>query len=167
SEFEPMRAPFMAAAFQFLVKYGSGVVGRVEPGTPELQDRVLFSHHPHQSVFTTPAEAAIPVPEGVPPRRAVLAANMETALNAIWDAAPGPADRIAIVGAGVIGSLVAFLCGKLAGAQVILVDVAGSRAALAQRLGVAFAPPHAAPGDCDVVFHASGTAAGLATALGL
>jgi len=107
------------------------------------------------------------VPEGVPPRRAVLAANMETALNAVWDAAPGPADRIAVVGAGVVGSLIAFLCGKLAGAQVILVDIAASRADLAKRLGVEFALPASAPADCDLVFHASGTAAGLATALGL
>jgi threonine dehydrogenase-like Zn-dependent dehydrogenase len=97
----------------------------------------------------------------------VLAANMETALNAVWDAAPGPADRIAIVGAGVIGSLVAFLCGKLPGAQVILIDIDPSRAELARRLGVDFAPPDSAPADCDLVFHASGTAAGLATALRL
>ncbi len=127
----------------------------------------MFALHPHQSVFTIPAEAAFPVPDGVSARRAVLAANMETALNAVWDAAPGPADRIAIVGAGVVGSLIAFLCGKLEGARVILVDIEGSRAELAKELGVEFALPDAAPGDCDLVFHASGTAAGLATALAI
>ena len=165
TEFERMRAPFMDGAFPFPVKYGYAVVGRVEAGARELRDRVVFALHPHQSVFTIPAEAAIPVPAGVPPRRAVLAANMEAALNAVWDAAPAPANRIAIVGAGVLGSLIAFLCGKLAGAHVILIDIAGSRAELAKRLGVAFARPEGAPGDCDLVFHASGTAAGLATAL--
>jgi len=167
AEFERMRAPFMGGAFPFPVKYGYAVVGRVEAGPSELRDRVVFALHPHQSVFSIPAEAAIPVPGGVPARRAVLAANMETALNAVWDGAPGPADRIAVVGAGVVGSLIAFLCGKLAGAQVTLVDIAESRAELAKRLGVAFALPDAAPVDCDRVFHASGTAAGLATALGL
>jgi len=166
-EFERMRAPFMGGAFPFPVKYGYAVVGRVETGPSELRDRIVFALHPHQSVFTIPVGAVIPVPAGVPPRRAALAANMETALNAVWDAAPGPADRIAIVGAGVVGSLIAFLCGKLPGAQVILVDIAGSRAELAKRLGVGFALPAAAPADCDLVFHASGTAAGLATALGL
>ncbi len=166
-EFERMRAPFMGGAFPFPVKYGYAVVGRVEAGPSELRDRVVFALHPHQSVFTIPAGAAVPVPEGVSPRRAALAANMETALNAVWDAAPGPADRIAIVGAGVVGSLMAFLCGKLPGAHVILVDIAGSRAELAKRLGVGFALPDVAPADCDLVFHASGTAAGLATALGL
>jgi NADPH:quinone reductase-like Zn-dependent oxidoreductase len=165
SEFERMRAPFMGGTFPFPVKYGYAVVGQVEAGPQALRDRIVFALHPHQSVFTIPADAAIPVPAGVPARRAVLAANMETALNAVWDAAPGPADRIAVVGAGVVGSLIAFLCGKLAGAQVVLVDIAGSRAELAKRLGVDFALPDATPGDCDRVFHASGTAAGLATAL--
>src|SRR5712671_6780364 len=125
SQYDRMRAPFMGGTFPFPVKYGYAVVGRVEAGPSELRDRVVFALHPHQSVFTIPAGAAIPVPGGVSPRRAALAANMETALNAVWDAAPGPADRIAIVGAGVVGSLIAFLCGKLPGAHVILVDIAG------------------------------------------
>jgi len=165
SEFERMRAPFMGGAFPFPVKYGYAVVGRVEAGPQGLRDRIVFALHPHQSVFAIPAEAAIPVPDGVPPRRAVLAANMETALNAAWDAAPGPADRIAVVGAGVVGALIGFLCGKLAGARVVLVDITASRAELAKRLGIDFALPADAPGDCDLVFHASGTPAGLATAL--
>jgi threonine dehydrogenase-like Zn-dependent dehydrogenase len=103
----------------------------------------------------------------VPPARAGLAANMETALNAVWDADPGPGARIAIVGAGVVGSLVAFLCGRIAGAQVTLVDINPARAELARKFGVGFAMPEAAPADYDLVIHASGTAAGLATALSL
>jgi threonine dehydrogenase-like Zn-dependent dehydrogenase len=167
SEFERMRAPFMAGTFPFPVKYGYAMVGRVEAGPVELRDRMVFVLHPHQSVFTLPAEAVVPIPDRLPPARAVLAANMETALNAIWDAAPGPADRIAIVGAGVVGALVAWLCGQLPGARVTLVDIEPSRAGLARTLGTGFAAPDAAPGDCDLVVHASGTAAGLATALGL
>ena len=102
------------------------------------------------------------LPDDVPPQRAVLAANMETALNAVWDAAPGPADRIAVVGAGVVGALVAYLCGRLPGAEVTLVDINPARAELARALGVSFAAPETAPGDCDLVVHASGIAAGLA-----
>lgn len=166
SEFERMRSPFMAGAFPFPVKYGYATVGRVERGPAELQGGIVFALHPHQSAFTVPAEAVVPIPEAVPPARAVLAANMETALNAVWDAAPGPADRIAIVGAGVVGALVAFLCGRLAGAKVTLVDINPARAELARKLGVGFAKPDTAPVDCDLVVHASGTAAGLATALG-
>jgi hypothetical protein len=167
SEFTTMRAPFMGGQFPFPVKYGYAVVGRVEGGPQDLADRLVFALHPHQSAFVVPQHAVHPLPEAVPPRRAVLAANMETALNAVWDAAPGPADRIAIVGGGVVGALVARLCAALPGAQVTLIDVVAERAALAHRLGVQFAPPEGAPRDCDVVFHASGTAQGLATALSL
>jgi len=165
SEYERMRAPFMAGTFPFPVKYGYATVGRIEKGPEALLGRAVFTLHPHQDLFNVPARAAIALPEDVPPRRAVLAANMETALNAVWDAAPGPADRIAVVGAGVVGSLVAYLCGRLPGAEVTLIDINPARAELARALGVGFAGPEAANGDCDLVVHASGHASGLDTAL--
>jgi NADPH:quinone reductase-like Zn-dependent oxidoreductase len=167
SEYERMRAPFMSGAFPFPVKYGYAAVGRVEDGPAELAGRLVFALHPHQEAFNAPAEAVLPLPEAVPPERAVLTANMETALNAVWDAGPGPADRIAVVGGGVVGALVAWLCGRLPGASVMLVDIEASRAELAGRLGVSFASPRKARGDCDLVVHASGTGEGLSTALGL
>lgn len=166
-EFERMRAPFMAGAFPFPVKYGYAAVGFVEQGPAEWQGRTVFALHPHQRLFNVPVETVTLVPDAVPPARAVLAANMETALNATWDAAPGPADRIAVVGAGVVGALVAYLCGRLPGAHVTLVDIEPSRAELARMLGVSFAAPDDAPRDCDLVVHASGAAAGLVTALDL
>src|SRR5262249_11468 len=167
SEYQRMRAPMMGGAFPFPVKYGYATVGRVETGAAELKDRNVFSLHPHQSLFTVPAEWVWPLPANVPAERAVLAANMETALNAVWDGAPGPADRIAVVGGGLLGLLVAYLCVRLPGAQTTVVDIAPARAALAQALGARFAAPDAAAGDCDLVFHASASAAGLATALRL
>ena len=167
SEFERMRAPFMAGQFPFPVKYGYATVGRIEGGTDALRGRTVFTLHPHQDLFNVPAGAAILLPENLPPQRAVLAANMETALNAVWDAAPGPADRIAVVGAGVVGSLVAYLCGRFPGAEVTLVDVNPARAELARALGVGFAGPETAKGDCDLVVHATGNPAGLGTALAL
>lgn len=167
SEFARMRCPNMGGSFPFPVKYGYAIVGRVDRGPDNLAGRMVFALHPHQSVFTLPAEMVVPVPEGVPPPRAVLAANMETALNVVWDAAPGPADRIAVVGAGVLGCLCARLCGRIPGTQVTVVDIELGRAAVAQALGVAFALPGDAPRDCDLVIHASASSAGLATALGL
>jgi threonine dehydrogenase-like Zn-dependent dehydrogenase len=167
SEFERMRAPFMQGTFPFPVKYGYATVGRVEAGPPELRKRMVFALHPHQSRFNLPMAAATPLPDDVPPQRAVLAANMETALNAVWDAAPAPGDRVAVVGAGVVGALVGYLCGGLPGAEVTLVDVNPARAELARRLGLRFAAPDAAPENCDLVVHASGHWAGLATALRL
>jgi NADPH:quinone reductase-like Zn-dependent oxidoreductase len=166
SEFTRMRAPFMAGAFPFPVKYGYATVGEVEAGPAALLGAAVFALHPHQTLFNLPAEAVLPVPGAVPPRRSVLAANMETALNAIWDGGPAPADRIAVVGAGVVGLLIAFLC-RLPGAAVTLVDVVPSRAEIARSLGLGFATPDAAPHECDVVFEASGAAAGLGTALDL
>jgi threonine dehydrogenase-like Zn-dependent dehydrogenase len=167
SEHQRMRAPFMGGAFPFPVKYGYATVGRVDAGPAELQNATVFTLHPHQSVFTLPAAAVFPVASHIAPGRAVLAANMETALNAVWDGAPGPADRIAIVGGGLVGLLVAYLCARLPGAEVTVVDIAPSRVELARAVGARFALPDAAPAECDLVFHASATAAGLTTALRL
>jgi hypothetical protein len=168
SEFERMRAPFMGGAFPFPVKYGYATVGRVEAGLDHLVGRIVFALHPHQTVFDVPGESVLAVPDGVPPDRAVLAANMETAINAVWDAAPRPADRIAVVGAGVVGALVAFALKRLVGcANVMLVDINPSRAKLAQAFGVYFTAPEEAPPDRDLVVHTSATASGLATALNL
>ena len=167
SEFERMRAPFMAGHFPFPVKYGYATVGRIEGGAEALRGRTVFTLHPHQNFFNIPANAAVVLPDNLPPQRAVLAANMETALNAVWDAAPGPADRIAVVGAGVVGSLVAYLCGRFPAAEVTLVDINPARAELAKALGVGFARPESAKGDCDLVVHASGNPTGLGTALAL
>ena len=132
-EHERMRAPLMGGAFPFPVKYGYSTVGRVEEGPPPWRGRTVFVLHPHQDVFIAPADLAQIVPDGVPPARAVLAANMETALNALWDGAPGTADRIAVVGGGLVGMLVARLCGRLPGAEVTIVDIVPARADLAAR----------------------------------
>jgi hypothetical protein len=165
SEFERMRPPFMAGNFPFPVKYGYATVGGVEDGPEVLLGKPVFVLHPHQTLFDVPASAVVPLPDDVPPMRAVLAANMETALNAMWDASPK--GRVAIVGAGVVGALVAFQCAQIAGVHVTLIDIDPTRAGLAAKLGVNFAAPDLAQGDCDLVIHASGTAAGLATALSL
>jgi threonine dehydrogenase-like Zn-dependent dehydrogenase len=167
TEYVRMRAPFMGGSFPFPVKYGYASVGLVQSGPADLLDRHVFSLSPHQDYFNLTPEAVAVVPEGVPAERAVLAANMETALNAVWDAAPGPGDRIAVVGGGVLGCLVAFLCGHLPGAEVTLVDINPHRADLAAQLGVKFATEKSAPSDCDLVFHTSASAAGLGTALAL
>jgi NADPH:quinone reductase-like Zn-dependent oxidoreductase len=167
SEYDRMRAPFMAGDFPFPVKYGYATVGRVVAGPDALVGRTAFALHPHQTAFTLPADRVALLPAEVPASRGVLAANMETALNALWDAAPGPADRIAVVGAGVIGCLCAWLAARLPGAAVTLIDIDKSRATVAAALGAGFAIPEGAPEDCDLVIHASASPAGLATALRL
>jgi 2-desacetyl-2-hydroxyethyl bacteriochlorophyllide A dehydrogenase len=166
SEHERMRAPFQEGGFPFPVKYGYCAVGRVDAGPRDLIGRIAFCLHPHQQRFVVPRESLIPVPDAVPARRAILAAHMETALNAHWDAGSGPADRIVIVGGGALGLLTGWLAARLPGAEVTLVDVEPTRQALAARLGMGFARPEAAPREADLVFHASASAAGLVTAIG-
>ena len=165
SEWQRMRCPFQEGEFPAPVKYGYAVAGVVEDGPTEFRGRRVFCLHPHQDQFIVPEEAVVVIPDDVPYRRAALAANMETAINGLWDGAPGPGDRIAVVGAGVVGTLVGALAARLPGAVVELIDIDPSRAALAAALGCRFATPQKASSEADLVIHASGVPDGLATAL--
>jgi threonine dehydrogenase-like Zn-dependent dehydrogenase len=165
SEWERMRAPQQEGAFPFPVKYGYCATGVVEDGPSDLVGRQVFCLHPHQDFFNVPIAALAPIPVDVPIRRATLAANMETGLNAVWDSGAGPGDRIVVVGAGVVGLLVASLAARLPGAVVTAVDMDESRRPVVEALGAGFARPEHAPADADVVFHASASGAGLNTAI--
>ncbi|PWG64284.1 zinc-dependent alcohol dehydrogenase [Spiribacter halobius] len=167
SQHAAMRAPFQEGDFPAPVKYGYASVGIVEAGPEALRGRTVFCLHPHQDRYVVPVGAARPLPPDLPPGRAVLAANVETAVNGLWDAAPRVGERIVIIGAGVVGCLVAALCASLPGSDVQLVDVNPARAALAGRLGVPFSSPDAVRGPADRVLHASGSEAGLRQALAL
>jgi threonine dehydrogenase-like Zn-dependent dehydrogenase len=167
SQFTVMRAPFQEGDFPGPLKYGYLNVGVVEQGPPTLLGRVVFCLYPHQTRYVVPAAAVVPVPDEVPPARAVLAGTVETAVNALWDAAPLVGDRIAVVGAGMVGCSVAAILARFPGARVELVDVDPARGAVAEALGVRFAQPEQAEGDCDLVVHASATDAGLARSLEL
>lgn len=172
SERERMRAPFQAGEFPAPVKYGYANVGRVErapAGSEGLEGRVVFTLHPHQTRFVVPVAAAHVVPAGVPAERAVLAANVETALNVVWDAEPRPGDRVVVVGAGTVGCLVAWIVGRIPGVRAVLVDVNPMRASIADALGVGFAMPRdlspREDGRADLVVHTSGSPDGLLLAL--
>lgn len=211
SQWQAMRAPFQEGSFPAPVKYGYMNVGVVEAdpapagGRGSLEGRTVFCLFPHQDRYVVPASAVVPLLEGVPPGRAVLAANLETALNGVWDGGVLPGDRVAVVGAGVVGLLVAWLCSRIPGTQVVAVDPDRSREGPAAALGVRSVPPPGAdagggsgfpaagagsdpraadgepdlragpgaplfplaPGLADVVFHASGTPDGAASALAL
>lgn len=165
SEHQRMRAPLQAGDFPFPVKYGYAAVGRIEDGPANVIGQIVFALHPHQTLFDLPLDGGAVLPAGLPPMRAVLAANMETALNTLWDSGATAAQRINVIGGGVVGLLVGYLAARLPGADVTLVDVQPARATQAAALGLKFAAPADAPGDCDVVFHASGVGNGLNTAI--
>ena len=159
SQHQAMRAPLMGGEFPFPVKYGYCAVGRAAGGAR------VFVLHPHQDVFIAPAGMCVPVPDAVPSHRAVLAANMETAVNILWDAAPLVGERMLVIGAGVVGLLTASLLARIPGACVTVVDTDPSRAALVRRFGCAFAPPDDAPAEQELIVHASASEAGLRLAL--
>jgi threonine dehydrogenase-like Zn-dependent dehydrogenase len=166
-QYATMRAPFQDGDFPGPVKYGYLNVGVVEHGPPRLLGRTVFCLYPHQTRYVVPADAVTPVPDGVPAARAVLAGTVETAVNALWDAAPLVGDRIAVVGAGMVGCSVAGVLARFPGARVQLVDPDPRREQVAAALGVGFALPADADDGCDLVVHASATSAGLARSLEL
>ncbi|AVI62673.1 zinc-dependent alcohol dehydrogenase [Halomonas sp. GFAJ-1] len=167
SEYARMRAPFQTGDFPTPVKYGYCSVGRVAQGPQELLNKTVFCLYPHQNHYVVPADAVLVLPEQVPAYRAVLAANMETAINGVWDANPMLGERVCVVGAGVVGALVAYLCAQIPGVDMRLIDINPAREALAAQLGVAFCTPEHAPTDQDCVIHASGHPDGLRLGLSL
>lgn len=167
SQYATMRAPFQEGDFPGPVKYGYLSVGVVEEGPSAVKGRTVFCLYPHQTRYVVPASAVTVVPDDVPAARAVLAGTVETAVNALWDAAPLIGDRIAVVGGGMVGSSVAALLARFPGVRVQLVDADPARAKTAEALGVGFASPADALGDCDLVVHASATEQGLARSLEL
>ncbi len=165
SEYAAMRCPAQEGDFPAPVKYGYCAVGLVEDGPPELVGKTVFTLHPHQDRFHAPASMLNPLPETLPARRAVLAANMETALNAVWDSGAGPGDRILVVGAGALGLLMTSVLAALPGAEVSVADPDDSRAPVVTAFGARFLGRETPRDDHDVVFHTSSSAAGLATAI--
>ena len=158
---------FRRASSREPVKYGYASVGRVECGSSELKERIVFVLHPHQTRYVVPASAVHVLPADVPPGRAILAANVETALNGVWDASPQVGDRVVVIGAGTVGCLVAWLASRIEGCDVQLVDVNPQRQRVAQALGVSFAQPDDASCDADIVIHVSGSPDGLQQALAI
>lgn len=165
SQWPAMRAPLQLGDFPFPVSYGYAAVGSVEAGPASLLGKRVFCLHPHHDRFLAPAAMCIPVPDAVPDRRAVLAANMETAVNILWDARPVVGERALVIGAGVVGLLSAFLLARIPGIDLAICDIDPSRRAIAERLGLRFATPDAAPDERDLVIHASASPAGLRLAL--
>ncbi len=162
-----MRAPLQCGDFPFPVKYGYCTAGVVSIGPNELIGRRVFCLHPHQDVFNAPLSMLVPIPDAVHPKRAVLAANMETALNGHWDAGTGPGDRIAVVGAGIVGLLVAAIAARITGVHVLVIDPNREREGHVAAIGAEYRAEAPEGYEADVVFHASATAAGLAAAIGL
>ena len=165
SEWRQMRAPLQAGDFPFPVKYGYSAAGVVTAGPDNLVGKEVFCLHPHQDHFLAPEAMLVALPDGVPAKRATLAANMETALNAHWDAATGPGDTVLVIGAGIVGLLTAYLAGRIAGSSVVIADTDPARGVLARKLGLSFVLATDPLPQSRIVFHTSATSAGLQAAI--
>lgn len=165
SEFERMRGPHMSGEFPFPVKYGYSSVGLVEAGSAALIGEIVFCLHPHQDLFVTTKDMVFPLPRHLPPERAVLAANMETALNIVWDALIQPGDRVAVLGGGLVGTLAASLSSRIAGTETLLVDTNAARGGLAYAMQIPFVEAEKLEGEFDVLINASASDTALANAI--
>lgn len=165
SEFDRMRGPHMVGDFTFPLKYGYSSVGMVEDGPAELLGRPVFCLHPRQDFFITTQDMVTLLPDNLQPERAVLAANMETALNIVWDALIQPGDRVAVFGSGVVGTLVASLSSRIAGTETTLVDVNQDRRKHVEAMGIRFVGAGNLDGEFDVLINASASSAALADAI--
>ncbi|AUZ36491.1 dehydrogenase [Arthrobacter sp. PGP41] len=164
---EEMRAPRQEGTFPGPVKFGYLSVGVVEEGPEGWPGQRVFCLNPHQDRYVVPVGSLTKIPDDVPSRRAVLTGTVETAVNALWEAGPRLGDRIAVVGAGLVGGMVATLLRTFPLQRLQLVDLDARRRHLADSLGVDFAHPDDALADCDIVFHCSASQEGLERSLQL
>ncbi|MEN0004557.1 MAG: zinc-binding alcohol dehydrogenase [Bacteroidota bacterium] len=157
-----MRVPYMEGSFELPVKYGYSLVGQVVTQGYPLSGKKVHLMHPHQSYCIVEAEALTLIPEKVPIRRAVLASNLETAVNAVWDSQVQIGDRVLVVGFGMIGALTALLLQQIAGVEVYIAERLPQRRALAQQLDFQLLAEET---DFDITFHTSSSSSGLQMAI--
>lgn len=163
-----MRAPFQVGDLAGgAVKYGYLSVGVVEDGEPGWVGRRVFCLHPHQDRYVVPVTALTALPDDVPDRRAVLLGTLETAVNALWDGRPLLGDRVAVVGAGMVGACVTALLARMPLGRLEVVEPDEGRGRTAASFGARWVRPEDATPGCDLVLHCSATGEGLQRALEL
>ncbi|GHC69123.1 zinc-dependent alcohol dehydrogenase [Limoniibacter endophyticus] len=165
SEWQRMECLHQDGDFGFPVKYGYCLVGEIEAGPHDMIGKRGFCLHPHQTRALLKVETFHPIPEAVPSRRAVLAANMETALNIVWDAGIATGTRLCVFGAGVVGLLVARIAAKIPGVQVTMVDIDDAKQEIAEAFGCRFANADTLSGEFDVLVNVSASGEALQLAI--
>ena len=160
-----MGCRYMEGSFALPVKYGYSLVGIGITGA--LQGHRVFTMHPHQTLACVQDDHTVILPDHIGDARATLFPNLETAVNGVWDAALRPAEQAVVVGAGPVGLLLAFVLRRETGTPTIVMEPDADRAAFAADLpwvGEVLSPQDA-DGAHDVALHASGSPAGLQSAL--
>ena len=152
----------LQGSFGFPVKYGYASVGRVVDvgsGINELAEGdLVFSFNPHETCYTVPATVVIKLPQELDPRIGVFAANVETALNSLLDAAPRLGERVVVIGQGVVGLLVTQLVRKAGASLVITSDLYEKRRHLSRSAGADMVVDPAAENLAECVLSMTGGA---------
>lgn len=161
--YNSMQVPYMEGDFSLPVKYGYSLVGEVVKGP--LLGKTVHLLHPHQDYCKVAAADVFPIPDEVPAVRATLASNLETAVNAVWDSGVSVGDRVAVVGFGIIGSLVARLLAQLPAVSLTILEKDPDRIKMAKSMGFEVSPNENLSTPLDIAFHCSSTAAGLQTCI--
>ncbi|MFK7979418.1 MAG: zinc-binding alcohol dehydrogenase [Saprospiraceae bacterium] len=153
-----MRVPSMGGAFSFPVKYGYSLVGKVV-SEGIFMGQLVHLLHPHQAALVTDSADVSLVPPNIPAKRAALASNMETALNAIWDSGVSIGDKVVVCGFGMIGGLVARLLSLMPAVEVVVLEKNAYRIQQATNMGFLVNPTDLS--NFDYSFHTSGSSKGL------
>jgi len=131
--------PTLQGRFSFPVKYGYASVGRVVDagsGVSGLAEGdLVFAFNPHETCYTVPATVVIRLPREPDPRIGIFAANVETALNSLLDAAPRLGERVVVIGQGVVGLLITQLVRKAGASLIITSDLYEKRRQLSLSAG--------------------------------
>ncbi len=78
--------------------------------------------HPHQDKTWVNASSVFVIPSEIPAQRAVLASQVETAVNAIWDSRISLGDTVLIAGFGLVGAIIALLASGIPGVKVAILE---------------------------------------------
>ena len=107
-QYKIMKSPFQEGTFSFPIKYGYINVGKVINGPKKLLHKNTFALYPHQDLFEINSKEVQILNESNNPKKYLLTANMETAINIFWDTQASNKDKIVIVGMGSVGILTAY-----------------------------------------------------------
>ncbi|HWN99800.1 MAG TPA: zinc-binding dehydrogenase [Blastocatellia bacterium] len=175
--------PTLQGSCTFPVKYGYASVGRVVDIGSDVsglsEGDLVFAFNPHETCYTVPATVVIRLPQKLDPPIGVFAANIETALNSLLDAAPRLGERVVVIGQGVVGLLITQLARRAGASLVITSDLYETRRRLSLSAGADLAVDPSTDSlservaamtrgtGADVVIEASGQPRALDDAIGI
>ena len=163
SSFEFMAVPYMKGNFSFPIKYGYSLVGKVT-SVGKLYGKIVHLLHPHQGKCLVKEVDVMIVPDEIPAKRATLASNVETALNAIWDAEISIGDKVLIAGFGMIGSLLARVLSFMPEVEIVIMEKDANRVKMVQKMGFTFIDDPE-PSYFDVAFNTTSNEKALQIAI--